>query len=88
MNITNTRVMHSLPADIKAKRLEVAKQMGAHHTLLADGSEPRAFAQKVKQTMGCMPEVSLECSGVESALATAIYVRHSGYISRKFFHEC
>nr|XP_027223993.1 sorbitol dehydrogenase-like isoform X1 [Penaeus vannamei] len=62
-----------LVTDIKPKRLEAAKRMGAHRTLLADGSEPRAFAQRVRQTMGCMPEVSLECSGVESALASTIY---------------
>lgn len=87
MLMTKNRALESFLADIKPKRLEAAKRMGAHRTLLADGSEPRAFAQRVRQTMGCMPEVSLECSGVESALASAIYVSLSGYISRRFYHE-
>ncbi|KAG7176995.1 sorbitol dehydrogenase-like [Homarus americanus] len=69
-----------LVTDIKDNRLKVAKIMGADHTLLVKGSDPKSLAKKVVEVMGCMPNVTLECSGVQSSVTTGIYATKSGGI--------
>jgi hypothetical protein len=44
--------------------------------MLAD-ADPQKTAQLVVETLGCMPTISVECSGAESSIQTTFYVSHS-----------
>jgi len=49
--------------------------MGADHILLVDTKDAQEMAGRVKDTLGGrMPEITIECSGAESAIQMAIYV--------------
>ncbi|KAK2167480.1 hypothetical protein LSH36_27g06046 [Paralvinella palmiformis] len=63
--------------DISDTRLAVAKSMGATHTLKVSG-EPNDVARVVRSVLGSPPRVSVECSGAESSVKTAIYATKSG----------
>ncbi|XP_068211893.1 sorbitol dehydrogenase-like [Palaemon carinicauda] len=67
-----------LTTDIKESRLLMAKKMGSDRTLLVKGEAPQDLAKKVGQVMGCMPEITFECSGVDDCLRTAIFATRSG----------
>ncbi|MPC44588.1 Sorbitol dehydrogenase [Portunus trituberculatus] len=60
--------------DIAENRLQVAKSMGADHTVLVKGGDPEALAGEIKQLMGDMPDVTIECSGAESSIHLGIVV--------------
>lgn len=60
---------------MRPERLETARKMGANYTMLAGSADPQKEAKRIEELMGCMPEVTLECTGVEIAFQTAIYVR-------------
>ena len=62
------------PTDIDATRLSVAQSLGATHTVLVETRDSRQLARLIHTTMGCRPDVSMECSGAESSIATCIYV--------------
>ena len=61
--------------DISQSRLDFAKKLGADHVILADTKDGQEMAVRVKDAMGGMPEITIECSGAESAIQLAIYVR-------------
>lgn len=62
--------------DITANRLEFAKQLGADFTMTVESSaDPRANANAITSLLGCQLDVTIECSGAESSLQTAVYVR-------------
>jgi len=62
-------------ADISQSRLDFAKKMGADHILLVDTKDVREMAGRGKDSLGGrMPEITIECSGAESAIQMAIYV--------------
>ncbi len=61
-------------ADISEHRLGVAKQMGATYTVHVDSKDSKAVAERVTSTMGGMADVTIECTGVESSMQTAVYV--------------
>ncbi len=63
-------------ADIDAGRLEVARKLGATHTLLVGKCDPKTTAKEIHQTLGEQPNKTIECSGAESAIATGIYVSY------------
>jgi len=64
-----------LPADISESRLQFAKQLGADHILAVELSrEPRSNAEAIVALLGYQPDVTIECSGAESSLQTAVYV--------------
>ena len=49
--------------------------MGATHTLRVDPTrESRALADQIVDILGSHPDQSIECSGAEPSIATAIYV--------------
>lgn len=55
--------------------MALAKELGATHTLLvkpADKDED--IVKKIHATMGCEPEKTLDCSGLESTVRVAIFV--------------
>lgn len=60
--------------DIRESRLELAKKMGADHTMLVTSGDAQSQAQQVRQVMGCMPDITMECSGTQPGLSLAIYV--------------
>lgn len=60
--------------DISQSRLDFAKKMGATYVLSAD-NDPQKFAQQIVETLGTMPNISIECSGAESSIQTTFYVR-------------
>ena len=66
----------ALPVDVSESRLKFAKQLGADYTLTVEPStEPRANASGIAGLIGCQPDVTIECSGAESSLQTAVYVK-------------
>ena len=62
--------------DVSQFRLDLALKMGATHTVLVDRADSgRDIARKVCDVMGAPAQYTIECSGVESSLQAAIYVR-------------
>lgn len=55
--------------------MEVAKKMGADHTLLVGSGDAQSLAQQVCQIMGGMPDITFECSGAQAGLILGFYVR-------------
>ncbi len=51
--------------------------MGASYTLKVTTRDGRALAKEIEATMGCQPDRTIECSGAEPSIATAIYVMTS-----------
>ena len=66
--------------DIDAGRLDVAKQLGATYILQVKTKDTRELARQIEEVLGCRSDQTIECSGAQSAIATAIYVRTNGCI--------
>nr|XP_014343690.1 PREDICTED: sorbitol dehydrogenase isoform X2 [Latimeria chalumnae] len=64
--------------DLSASRLEKAKELGADFTLEITNETSEKLAQKVSDLLGCMPEITMECTGAESSIQTGIYATRSG----------
>ena len=52
----------------------MAKELGATYTVKVTTRDSRALAKQVVETLGCQPDQTIECSGAEPSIATAIYV--------------
>ena len=63
-----------IDADISESRLEVAKSLGADHTLLVGKEDSETLASKVADKLGAKSDVTIECSGAESSIRLAIFV--------------
>lgn len=65
--------------DLLAKRLEVATDLGATHTLLIkrDASETD-LVRMVHEALGSQPDKTIDCSGVESTARLALNATRSG----------
>ena len=72
MNVT---LFITTALDIDEGRLKVAKEMGASYVLKVTTRDGRALAKEIEAIMGCQPDRTIECSGAEPSIATAIYVR-------------
>jgi hypothetical protein len=48
--------------------------MGANHVLMGE-NDAQKTADKIVETLGCMPNISIECSGAESSIQTTFFVR-------------
>ncbi|KAK4322978.1 hypothetical protein Pmani_006302 [Petrolisthes manimaculis] len=69
---------HIIMTDIRESALKKAKDLGADHTLLVKGGEDgKVLACQVERVMGCRPSSTLECTGVPSSAALAIYATRS-----------
>ena len=76
-------IFYFLYTDISQSRLDFAKQLGADHAILADTRDGLEMSKRVKSAFGDhMPEVTIECSGAESATQLAIYVSENLVIRR------
>lgn len=68
-------ITHVSSTDISQPRLDFAKENGADHIILADTRDGREMSSRVQAAFGGhMPDVTIECSGAESATQLAIYV--------------
>jgi len=68
-----------LITDIAENRLELAKTLGAHHTIkITPGGEVADLVKEVEAKMGVRPDVTIECSGAESSIKLAILGTKSG----------
>ena len=66
---------HSHSPDLDSNRLEVAKSLGADHVVKVTTRDSRELSQIITGQLGCEPDQTIECSGAEQSVATAIYVR-------------
>ncbi|KAK7074574.1 hypothetical protein SK128_026859 [Halocaridina rubra] len=64
--------------DIAENRLQVAKEMGADHTLLVSTGDAEALAKEIKELLGDMPDITIECSGAEPSIRLGIFATKSG----------
>lgn len=60
--------------DISASRLEVAKSLGADHTLLVGKEDAETLAAEITAKLGSQADVAIECSGAESSIRLGIFV--------------
>jgi len=68
-----------LITDMVENRLELAKTLGAHHTVkITPGVEVADLVKEVEAKMGVRPDVTIECSGAESSIKLAILGTKSG----------
>ncbi|KAM9639012.1 sorbitol dehydrogenase isoform 3-T3 [Morphnus guianensis] len=62
----------------------VAKMMGAAAVVITDftiqvkNETPKEVASKVESLLGCMPEITVECTGVQACIQAGIYATRSG----------
>ncbi|XP_007472535.1 sorbitol dehydrogenase isoform X3 [Monodelphis domestica] len=64
--------------DVNSTRLEKAKECGANYIYQVKEESPREVASKVEDLLGQKPDVTIECSGVESSIQTSIYATRPG----------
>lgn len=65
--------------DLSQERLSMAKELGADYAItIAKGDSPQALAKSVADMLGAAPQITIECTGVESSIQTAIYATQSG----------
>jgi len=70
-----------LITDLVQQRLDVAKELGATHTLLLQRDQSAEETVKVvHQTMSEVPDKSIDCCGAESSARLAIFVSGSAYV--------
>ncbi|MEQ2185460.1 hypothetical protein GOODEAATRI_018353 [Goodea atripinnis] len=57
----------------------MAKELGADFQLTVKKDDgPQQLAKKVEDTLGAQPQITIECTGVESCIQTALYATRSG----------
>jgi len=64
--------------DISENRLEMAQKLGADFVVHVKTRDAQQVADQVHAALGCSPTISIECSGAEPSLQTAIYATRSG----------
>ncbi|XP_034535979.1 sorbitol dehydrogenase [Notolabrus celidotus] len=65
--------------DLSSERLAMAKELGADFQLtVARENTPQQLAERVTEMLGAQPHITIECTGVESCIQTAIYATRSG----------
>ncbi|XP_068266239.1 sorbitol dehydrogenase isoform X3 [Nyctibius grandis] len=65
-------------SDLSASRLQKAKEVGADFTIQVKNETPQEVASKVESLLGCMPEITVECTGVQACIQAGIYATRSG----------
>nr|XP_020488167.1 sorbitol dehydrogenase [Labrus bergylta] len=65
--------------DLSSERLAMAKELGADFQVtVTRGDAPQQLAQNVADMLDAQPHITIECTGVESSIQTAIYATRSG----------
>ncbi|XP_076044182.1 sorbitol dehydrogenase-like [Oratosquilla oratoria] len=64
--------------DISKTRLEMAKKLGADVTVHVDTPDVDVLATKVREALGRLPDITLECSGTEPGICLAIKATENG----------
>ncbi|XP_003748082.1 sorbitol dehydrogenase [Galendromus occidentalis] len=64
--------------DIVESKLELVRSLGATGTVNVKGKTSEAISREILAITGSAPEVTLECSGVESSVGLAINVTRQG----------
>ncbi|TKS70214.1 Sorbitol dehydrogenase [Collichthys lucidus] len=65
--------------DLSSERLTMAKELGADFQLTVKrGDVPQQLAKTVEDMLGTQPQITIECTGVESSIQTGIYATHAG----------
>ncbi|KAF6722664.1 Sorbitol dehydrogenase [Oryzias melastigma] len=65
--------------DLFPDRLAKAKELGADFQVAVSRSDtPQQLAKKVEDLLGAQPQITIECTGAESCIQTAIYGTRSG----------
>ncbi|XP_029354072.1 sorbitol dehydrogenase [Echeneis naucrates] len=65
--------------DLFPERLKMAKELGADFQVTVKrGDEPQQLAKTVGDMLGAPPQITIECTGVESSIQSAIYATRSG----------
>ena len=60
--------------------MAAAKDFGADYTLtIKPGQTPEELAKMVEETLGGLPDITIECSGAESSVKLAILVSSSDF---------
>lgn len=73
----------SLRSDLFPERLTMAKELGADFQVTVKrGDGPQQLAKSVEDMLGAPPHITIECTGVESSIQTAIYVSDDYYAAR------
>ncbi|KAJ8247814.1 hypothetical protein GJAV_G00250820, partial [Gymnothorax javanicus] len=66
-------------SDLNVERLAIAKELGADFLLqVKRGDVPMELAKRVEENLGRPPQATIECTGVESSIQTAIYATGRG----------
>jgi len=65
--------------DLNESRLKLATDIGATGTIVSKiGDDPKDLAKRVHELIGDAPDVTIECTGAESCIQTAVYATKSG----------
>ena len=64
--------------DISEQRINFAKSLGANHGILVDTKDSYAIAKKVKEALGDLADITIECSGAEASVQLGIRATKSG----------
>ncbi|XP_076012028.1 sorbitol dehydrogenase [Genypterus blacodes] len=65
--------------DLAAERLAMAKELGADFQVTVKREDtPQNLATTVEGMLGAQPHITIECTGAESSVHTAIYATRSG----------
>ncbi|KAL6743457.1 hypothetical protein Aduo_016496 [Ancylostoma duodenale] len=64
--------------DLDTGRLELAKKLGAKHTICVKGMSVVDVRSAVIQSLGGEPEVTIECTGAQSCMESSILTTRSG----------
>ena len=75
LNCFSSHITCTSVADVRSDRLEFAKTLGADYTITVDKTyDGQRLAKEVVETLGEMPDVTIECSGAEVSIQAAIRV--------------
>ncbi|KHJ77271.1 D-xylulose reductase domain protein [Oesophagostomum dentatum] len=64
--------------EVHNERLALAKSLGASHTLYVKGMTPVEIRDAVVKSLGQEPEVTIECTGAQPCLESAILATRPG----------
>ncbi|CAG2107034.1 unnamed protein product [Medioppia subpectinata] len=65
--------------DINEKRLKLAQSVGADHTvLITKDTEETKLVKEITETLGQMPDITIECSGAPSSTRLALLATRQG----------